>query len=302
VNLLLTGASGLIGSAVGSFLQASGYQVVPLVRRTSPMSEPCASWNPASGEIDLGRVAPPEGVIHLAGESIAQRWTPAAKARIYQSRVEGTRLLCQALVKLPRPPKVLVCASAVGFYGDRGSEALDEQSGPGLGFLSEVCQEWEAAASVAGERGLRVVHLRLGIVLSARGGALKAMLPAFRFGLGGPLGRGDQYWSWITMDDLQRVILRVLTDPTLNGPVNAVAPQPVTNRDFSRTLGRALGRPAFFRVPAFAVKLLFGQMGREALLAGARVMPRRLQEDGFVFDYPELAVALRHLLAAKEKG
>jgi uncharacterized protein len=302
VNLLLTGASGLIGSALGPFLEANGHRVIPLARRASAGSASGPSWNPETSQINLDPAGPLGGVIHLAGETIAQRWTAAAKSRIRQSRVGGTRLLCEGLARLAQPPKVLVCASATGFYGNRGSEVLDEQSGPGVGFLSDVCQEWEAAAGPARERGLRVVHLRLGIVLSARGGALKAMLPAFRFGLGGPVGRGDQYWSWIAMDDLLRVIVRAVTDAGLSGPVNAVAPEPVTSRDFARALGRAVRRPAMLRVPALAVKLLFGQMGREALLGGARVVPDRLLGSGFVFDYPQLAPALRHLLTDRSRN
>ncbi len=296
MRILLSGSSGLIGSELGAFLAKDGHQVIKL-RRRAVLEEPAQpSWDPDAGKIALTGAGLLDAVIHLSGETIAQRWTPAAKDRIRQSRVAGTRLLSEALVRLPQPPRVFICASATGYYGSRGDELLDEQSAPGRGFLAEICREWEAATRPAAEHGLRVVNLRLGIVLTAQGGALKKMLPAFRLGLGGKLGNGRQYWSWIAMDDLLAVIRHVLRDDTLRGPVNAVSPQPATNGDFTLILGEVLHRPTIFAVPAAVVKLLFGEMGEAAMLASCRVRPARLEQGGFAFQFPELAEALRHLL------
>lgn len=241
---------------------------------------------------------PLDAVVHLAGENIAQRWTPAVKARIRSSRVAATRLLSEALARLQQPPRVMVCASATGFYGDRAGEVLDEQSPPGVGFLAETCRAWEAAADPARQGGVRVVNLRQGLVLARHGGALAKMLPVFLLGLGGRLGSGDQYWNWIALDDLVRVVELALLDDRINGPVNAVAPQNPTNKYFTTALSRALHRPALLPVPALFVQALFGEMGREALLASARVQPARLLEAEFTFRFPELHAALRHLLAA----
>jgi len=296
MNILVTGARGFIGSALVSRLANGGHRVVPL-RRATGGSEAGPTWNPPAGQVRLEPAGPLDAVIHLAGENIAQRWTAAAKARIRASRVDATRLLCEALARLSQPPQVLVCASASGYYGDRGDEALDESSAAGTGFLAEVCQAWEAAAEPARERGIRVVHLRLGIVLTRPGGALARMLPAFRLGLGGRLGTGRQYWSWIAMEDLLRVIELVLTDAGLKGAVNAVSPEAATNARFTETLARALHRPAFLPVPVPAVKLLFGAMGREALLASARVQPARLLERDFTFRLPGLDAALNSALS-----
>jgi uncharacterized protein len=295
MHILLTGASGLIGRAVTAWLTNRGHSVVPL-RRGSVTNPANPSWNPQTGEIRLVSAVPFEAVIHLAGETIVQRWTPAAKERIRASRVEATRLLCGALAQLPQPPQVLVCASATGFYGERGDAILDEQSAPGAGFLPTVCQAWEAAAAPAIERNIRVVHLRLGLVLTRHGGALAKMLPAFRLGLGGRIGSGRQYWSWIEIEDLLRLIEWALTRQALCGGVNAVSPDAVTNADFTRTLALALGRPAFLPVPAAAVNLVFGEMGRDVLLASARVRPARLLADGFEFRFPQLESALNHAL------
>jgi hypothetical protein len=234
--------------------------------------------------------------VHLAGENIAGRWTREKKTRIRESRVRGTRLLSTTLAGLPRPPKVLVCASATGYYGNRGEEVLDESSPGGSGFLAGVCRDWEEAAIPAAEKGIRVVNLRFGIVLTAQGGALAKMLPAFRLGLGGKLGNGQQYWSWIVIDDLLSIIERALNREDLSGPINTVSPHPVTNQDFTRTLGAVLRRPNFFTVPASAVRLLFGEMGEEALLSSARVNPALLERVGFNFRFPTLELALRHLL------
>jgi uncharacterized protein (TIGR01777 family) len=218
------------------------------------------------------------------------------KRRIRDSRVEGTKLLSKALARLSTPPKVLVCASATGWYGNRGEEWLDETSDPGRGFLAETCREWEAATAAASNAGIRVVHLRIGLVLSPKGGALAKMLPAFRLGLGGKLGDGCAWWSWITLDDLVEVIHYTLANKALHGPVNTVSPNPVINTEFTKTLGRILHRPTLFPVPRCAVKMLFGEMGREAMLASFRAKPVKLVEAGFQFRFPELDAALRHLL------
>src|SRR2546421_6261942 len=288
MKILLTGASGLIGSKLGHSLATEGHEVVKL-RRTAGIEEPNqASWNPAAGKISLAAAEPLDAVIHLAGETIAQRWTPAGKARIRDSRVNGTRLLSKAGPQLVQPPKILISASAIGYYGNRGDEWLGEESAPGSGFLAELCREWESATEPAAGHGVRMVNLRFGIVLASRGGALKKMLPAFRLGLGGKLGSGRQFWSWISLQDVVEIIRHLLFNEKLHGPVNAVSPQPVTNAEFTRTLGAVLHRPAFFAVPEFAVKLLFGEMGETALLASCRVRPARLEENGFVFRFPKL--------------
>lgn len=295
MNILVTGATGLIGAALVPRLSASGHRVLPL-RRSAANNDAGPTWDPKAGRIDLASAFPLDAVIHLAGENIAQRWTPAAQARIRSSRVDATRLLSDALARAPQPPRVLVCASATGYYGDRGEETLDERSGPGTGFLAEICQAWEAAASPAQERGIRVVHLRFGIVLARQGGALGRILPAFRFGLGGRLGSGQQYWSWIVLEDLLRVVERALEDDHLQGAVNAVAPEAATNAVFTAALARVLRRPALLPVPAFAVIAVFGQMGREALLASARVRPSGLLAAGFSFRCPDIEAAFGHLL------
>ena len=298
MRVLLTGGSGLVGSALAPLLVANGHEVVRLIRPSTPAAgrESLATWNPEAGQIDLSHAGHPDAVVHLAGETIAQRWTPEIKRRVRASRVHGTRLLCEALTGMASPPKVLVCASATGFYGDRGDESLDETSAAGKGFLAEVCREWEAASAPAAERGIRIVQLRIGLALSPKGGALGKMLPVFRFGLGGRLGNGRAYWSWIALDDLLEVIRHALTTEALLGAVNAVSPNPVTNAEFTKTLGGVLRRPAILPVPRFAVELLFGEMGREAMLASFRVKPAKLIESNFKFRFPDLAPALRHLV------
>ncbi len=295
MNILITGASGFIGRALNARLMKSGYHVLPLRRGLAIAGDARPTWNPEAAEIHLESAGPLDAVVHLAGESIAQRWSPAARQRIRASRVDATRLLCKALVRLPQPPRVLVCASATGFYGDRGDEMLDERSSPGTGFLADVCQAWEAAAEPARQSGIRVVHLRLGIVLARHGGALAKMLPAFRLGLGGRLGAGRQYWSWVALEDLLRVIELALQDDRLNGAVNTVSPDAISNAAFTSTLARALHRPAFLSVPAIAVKLIFGAMGREALLASTRVRPARLLENGFEFGFSALDAVCKRL-------
>jgi uncharacterized protein (TIGR01777 family) len=236
--------------------------------------------------------------VHLAGENIAERWTPAKKVQIRDSRVKGTELLSKTLAGLSSPPAVLVSASAVGYYGDRGEEPLTDDSAPGRGFLAEVCQAWEAATEPARERGIRVVRLRLGVVLSAAGGALAKMLPPFRLGLGGRLGSGRQYVSWIALGDVVGSIQHAIVTGGLQGATNAVAPRAVTNQEFTKTLGKVLARPTAIPLPAFAARLMFGEMADELLLASARVQPAKLLASGYQFRHPELEAALRHLLAS----
>ncbi|MCI0423349.1 MAG: TIGR01777 family oxidoreductase, partial [Acidobacteria bacterium] len=238
-----------------------------------------------------------DAAIHLAGENIAaKRWTPAQKAKIRDSRVSGTRLLAESLARLARQPKVLVCASAIGYYGDRSDERLNEDSAPGSGFLAETCRDWEAAAKPAIDRGIRVVQLRLGLVLASHGGALAKMLPPFRLGIAGIIGSGQQYMSWIALDDLVAAVSYVLSNEGLRGPVNVVAPDAVTNHEFTKTLGRVLRRPTVFPMPAFAARLAFGEMADGLLLSSTRVEPQRLLASGFRFRFPELKAALEHLL------
>lgn len=296
MTILVTGSSGLIGSALIPALTREGHRVIRLVRAEPKPGEAAIRWDPEAGAMETTGLPRLDAVVHLAGENIAGRWTAGKKTRIRNSRVEGTRLLSESLARLPEPPNVLVCASATGYYGDRGEELLREESAPGSGFLAEVCREWEAAADVAVQRGIRVVHLRFGLVLSPKGGALAKMLLPFRMGMGGIVGSGRQYWSWIALDDAVSAIHHALTTDTLRGPVNVVSPHPVTNREFTRTLGRVLGRPTPFPVPAFAARLAFGEMADALLLASARVEPAKLLATGYRFRHPELEGALRHLL------
>jgi uncharacterized protein (TIGR01777 family) len=295
VHIAVTGSSGLVGAALVSFLTAGGHPVIRLVRR--PPSGDEVQWDPTEGVRDLSRLEGVDAAIHLAGENIAAgRWTPRRKGAIHRSRVEGTRKLCESLTRLSRRPEALVSASAVGFYGDRGDEILTEDSAPGKDFLARICQEWEAATEPASRAGIRVVHLRFGMILSAAGGALRRMLLPFKLGAGGRMGRGTQYVSWIAIDDAIGAIHHAVCAESLHGPVNAVSPAPVSNAEFARVLGRVLSRPAIFPTPAFAMRLAFGEMADALLLASQRVVPRRLQASGYRFRYPELAGALRHLL------
>jgi uncharacterized protein (TIGR01777 family) len=297
LRVAVTGATGLVGSALVTALLAAGHRVDRVSRRPPRPGSTDIQWDPAAGRLDPRALEGVDGVVHLAGESIAAaRWTAAAKARIRDSRVAGTRLVAETLARLDRRPRVLVSASAIGYYGHRGSQALIEDSPPGVGFLAEVARAWEAAADPARAAGVRVVHPRLGLVLAGQGGALPRMLVPFRLGLGGPIGDGRQYWSWIALADVIRVVELALALESLAGPVNAVAPAPATNREFTRALGRVLARPTPLPLPAPAVRLLMGEMGQALLLDSARVLPRRLERAGFRFRHPDLEGALRAAL------
>jgi uncharacterized protein len=294
MEVLISGATGLIGSALTPELEAKGHMVRRLTRH--PRREGDVRWDLDAGVIE-GDLSGIGAVVHLAGESIAEgRWTEEKKRRILESRRKGTRLLAETVAELDEPPSVMVSVSATGYYGDRGNELLTEESGSGDLFLSEVCREWEAAADPAREAGVRVVHPRLGIVLSTEGGALGATLPIFKLGGGGKIGSGGQYWSWVSFDDVIGAIIHVMDTEDLSGPVNVVTSHPPTNAEYTRVLGKVLNRPTFFTLPAPAARLMLGEITDELLLASARVEPVRLQEAGYSFRHPELEGALRHLL------
>ena len=299
MNILVTGATGLIGTALISLLTQNKNRVIRLVRKTQ-LAPGEIGWDPYAQTLDIEPLEGLDAVVHLAGENIADgRWTAGKKLRIRESRIQGTRFLAQSLASLFDPPKVLVSVSAIGYYGDRGEELLDEESDPGKGFLADVCREWEAATAPAVMRGIRVVHPRLGIVLSTAGGALARMLPPFRLGIGGRIGSGRQYMSWITIEDLVGVLDYAIHNGSLHGPVNAVSPNPLTNQDFSIMLGRVLSKPSFLALPAFAARIAFGEMADALLLASARVLPTRLKESGYIFQFPEVEGALRHVLETR---
>jgi hypothetical protein len=296
MRVAVSGSSGMIGSALVPFLTSQGHQVFRLVRSSPRAADAAIRWDPAAGTIDAAALEGIDGIVHLAGENIVGRWSPRKKAAIRDSRVRSTQLLAETAARRTRPPSVLVCASAIGYYGDRGDELLHEASTPGRGFLADVCQAWEAAAAPAAAAGIRTVHLRIGVVLARQGGALAKMLLPFQLGLGGMMGHGRQHWSWVAIDDILGVVQHALVTGTLRGPVNTVAPNPVTNREFTRILGDVLHRPTICPVPAFAVQALLGEMADAVLLASARVEPRRLLESGYVFRHPHLDGALRHVL------
>jgi uncharacterized protein (TIGR01777 family) len=299
MKVAVTGATGFLGSALLERLIADGHSVIRLVRpgSSAPAGTSAVIWDPARGTVDRSQLANVDAFVHLAGESIAGgRWSTKRKAAIRSSRVDGTGQLARVLAELQPRPATLVCASAVGYYGDRGEALLDEQAAPGQGFLSEVCQAWEAAADPARAAGIRVVHLRFGIVLHPDGGALARMLVPFKLGIGGQLGNGRQFMSWITRADAIGVIRHALAIDSLEGPVNTVAPGAVTNAELTRTLAQVLGRPVFLPVPATAVRLLFGEMGDALLLGSTRALPACLRASGYSFQHPELERALRELL------
>ncbi|MBM3963177.1 MAG: TIGR01777 family protein [Planctomycetes bacterium] len=296
-RLAVTGSNGLVGKALCRAAPAAGWDVVRLVR-SARGDAGTASWNPATGAIDAQALGAVDAVVHLAGENVAGgRWTKARKAAIADSRGPATEKLCRALAALPQPPKVLVSASATGIYGDRGDETLDEASAPGVGFLADVARAWEAGTAPLAQAGARVVLLRIGVVLARGGGALPRMLPPFRLGLGGPLGSGRQWMSWISLPDLVRAILFALGTERLRGAVLATAPTPVSNRDFGSTLGRVLRRPAVLPAPVFALRLLLGEMAQALLLSSQRCTPKALAAAGFVYEHGELETALRAVLA-----
>ncbi|MCX7826680.1 MAG: TIGR01777 family oxidoreductase [Verrucomicrobiae bacterium] len=280
MKVLITGSSGLVGSALVESLQRDGHDITRLSHGRP--------WPPLAGH---------DAVVNLAGENIAAgRWTPEKKARIRESRIGLTRQLSEALARLGQPPKVFLCASAIGIYGNRGEEVLREESAPGDGFLADVCRDWEAATQPATDKGVRVVNLRFGVILSAWGGALAKMLTPFKLGLGGVVGDGRQWMSWIALDDAIGAIRHLLATDSLRGPVNIVAPHPVTNREFTKTLGAVLGRPTVLPLPAFAARLAFGEMADALLLSGQRVEPAKLAATGYSFQFADLKSALRHLL------
>jgi uncharacterized protein (TIGR01777 family) len=300
-KFLISGASGMVGQALCKSLEAEGHQVIRLVRHQSQLSETdTVLWSPADQTIDVdtlkdhGRL---DAVVHLAGEGIAAaRWSTAQKARIRDSRIAGTRVLADAIAGLPEPPGTLVSASAIGFYGDRGDDWVEESDQAGDMFLSDLCRDWEAETEPAGRAGIRVVNLRTGVVLSKKGGALRKMLLPFKLGLGGRVGSGRQFWSWITLNDLVASIRHVIDTDSIAGPVNAVAPTPATNLEFTKTLGKVLFRPTLFPLPAFIARLMLGGMADELLLASARVRPGVLEDTGFAWIHPELEGALRRAL------
>lgn len=291
MKILVSGASGLVGSALAPHLERAGHDLEQLSRERNKH----VFWNPFTGEVDrraLERFGAPDALIHLAGENIAaRRWSAAQKQRIRLSRVEATQKLCQTI-----RPRVFVGASAIGYYGSRGDEILTDESPPGSGFLAETTIAWENASAALTESGTRVVHLRFGMILAPRGGALAKMLPIFRLGLGGRLGAGNQWLSWIALPDVLRLVAFVLEAPQAQGPFNAVAPNPVRNREFTRALATALDKPAILPVPAFILRLALGEMADGLLLSSQRVLPRRLQSLGFDFHHPEIAPALRSML------
>lgn len=295
MRVLVSGATGLVGSALTNFLTSQGHEVVKLVRRGGTNAS-TVQWDPARGALNSSDLEGFDIVVHLAGESVAQRWTDEAKTKIRESRISGTKLIAEALARVQKKPLALICASAIGFYGDRGTEALKEESLPGTGFLAGVCREWEDATASAASAGIRVVNLRFGVILSTAGGALAKMLPIFQLGAGGNLGSGRQYMSWITLEDAVQGIYFSMQQDGMSGPVNIVAPKPCTNAEFTSTLGKVLHRPTFLPVPSFGPRILFGAMADEMLFAGAKVLPAKLEKQGFQFQYPDLESALRHEL------
>lgn len=294
-RVAITGASGFLGSSLAARLQAEGATVLRLTRGRSSAPNTIA-WDPSSGHLDAAKLEGVDAIVNLAGEPIDQRWTDARKRRIRDSRVDVTKLIANAIGKLRPRPLVLANGSAIGYYGNRGDELLDEASWQGSGFLAEVTAEWERATDPARDAGIRVVNLRTGLVLDKNGGALARMLLPFRLGVGGRLGPGAQWMSWIALDDWVGAVINLLQSDTASGPTNLVAPNPVRNAEFTKTLARLLNRPSFVAVPTLALDLIFGEMARETLLASQRVKPKRLLEGGYEFLYPELPAALRRAL------
>ena len=295
MNVLVSGATGLVGSALSTELESKGHSVVAL-SRSKPSSEDTVRWDPSRGQIDASRLEGIDAVVHLAGENIVGRWTAEKKRKILDSRVQGTRLLAETVAGLSEKPRAMICASAIGYYGDRGNELLREESGPGEAFLSEVVEAWEAAAEPAREADVRVANLRFGIVLSPEGGALGTTLPLFKVGGGGKIGSGRQWWSWVALDDVVGALIHALENDSVEGAVNVAAPNPMTNAEYTKVLGNVLGRPTLVPAPAPALRAVLGEVADELLLASARVEPAKLKDTDYQFRYPELEGALRHLL------
>jgi uncharacterized protein (TIGR01777 family) len=296
MKILVSGSHGLVGKALTISLVNSGHDIVSLVRQSANDSE--IEWHPNHGKINLQQLEGFDVIVNLAGESIASgRWTEEKKKKIRESRVKGTELLSSALARLSLPPSTLINASAIGFYGSRGDELLTEKSAPGEGFLPEVCIEWEKATGQAEAKGIKTIHTRFGIILDEKGGALERMLTPFRMGVGGKVGNGKQWMSWIALDDVINALRFLIDEPGSGGPVNFTAPNPVTNADFTEALGNVLSRPTLFSVPAFAARLAFGEMADELLLSSAKVEPERLKESGYQFKHPELSSALKAILS-----
>lgn len=293
MRVLVTGSTGLVGSALLVALHKDGHEIVRLVRKPIGNGKEIL-WNPSANELPTKELEGFDAVVHLAGEGIAEgRWNAAKKARIRDSRIKGTQLLVDTLCKLDKPPRTLVSASAIGYYGETGQVAVKEDAPAGNSFLAQVCRDWESATFAVKEKGIRLVNLRIGVVLSGKGGALAKMLLPFKMGVGGVLGTGRQYMSWIGLEDLVRIIQFAIENPACNGPINAVSPNAVTNREFTKTLGKVLKRPTIFPVPAFAARLAFGEMADELLLASIRVEPAKLAHLEFKFERPELESSLR---------
>ena len=293
MRIAIAGASGLVGKALTPLLEAEGHDVVRLVRSWPKAGE--IEWHPNQDSIDTGKLEGFDAIINLAGENVAEgRWTDEKKKKIHDSRVNGTHLLSEAIAKLTTKPRCFLCASATGIYGDRGDETLDEQSESGGGFLAGVCREWEKATEPAHRAGVRVVNFRFGPILARAGGMLEKMLTPFRMGLGGKIGSGKQYISWVAIEDAVAVIKRALNDESIRGPLNVVSPKPVTNERFTRALGEVLSRPTVMAMPAFAARLAFGEMADEMLLVSQKVIPKKLQAAGFQFEYSDLETALQH--------
>lgn len=295
MHVFVTGASGLVGGYLCPMLEQSGHKVTWLTRK-QPSDPHERQWDPKAESLPREVLEGCDVLVHLAGEGIAEgRWNEAKKKRIRESRVHSTKLLAKALTEQEKTPTAFVVASAIGYYGDRGDEVLTEESNAGSGFLADVCQEWEAAADPAREAGIRTAHIRTGLVLAKEGGALPSMLTPFKFGVGGVIGSGDQYWSWISIEDIARIFQFAVEDESVSGPVNGTAPQPVTNREFTKTLGKVISRPTVLPLPGFAAKIVLGEMAEALILASSRVLPEQADKHEFKFSHPDLEQALQSL-------
>lgn len=296
MKILISGSHGFIGTAVFDHLQKQGHELLRLIRPTQVARSDEVFWEPANEFIHQNKLAGVQAVIHLAGENLFGRWNDKKKNAIRDSRIKGTAFLCKTLAAMENKPQVLICASAIGYYGDRGEHECTETTEPGEGFLAEVCEEWEAATNPASDAGIRVVNLRIGVVLGKDGGAMAKMLTPFKMGMGGPLGDGQQWISWISIDDVVKVIDYALNHDTLSGPVNAVAPLPVRNKEFAHALGHALHRPELVPIPKRMLHFMFGEMAEKTLLASTRVLPKKLEMEEFQFAHPDIHTALDHIL------